>query len=173
MDYILQMTKSKQDELQTRLSDYQESVLIMSHDGDLPEVSGFNVTRVQTLTDIIKAPKPAIVALDGSAVELAEVIGKYPLTIGLNIINLFDVAGQSPNAEVSSWLASLRDVSFVKILNDIADDQLVKANMTQDELLHSSAKKQMNEIRKKDGSIRELVDFDRSYKDEGDGNAEV
>lgn len=173
MDYILEMTRSKQNDLVKRLEEYNESVLVMSHDGDLPEIDGFHVVRVTTFRDMVLAEKPAIVAIGADATELAEVLGTHPLTVGLNIINLFDVAGQKPNMDVSSWLASLRDVSFVKILNDIADDELVKENMTKDELNHSAAKKQMDQIKTKDGSVRELIDFDRSFnpEDEGDQNA--
>lgn len=166
MDYITEMSNTQKNDLQERLRDYSESVLLMSHDGELPELTGFNVVRVNTMRDIITAERPTIAVLGEDASELAEVIGKYPLVLGLNIVNLIDVPGQSHNASVSSWLAAIRDVSYTKILNDIADDQLVKANMTAAELEFSGAKKQMDQIRTKSGTVRPLIDFDRSFAED-------
>lgn len=166
MDYITEMSKNQKEDLQDRLREYNESVLLMSHDGELPELAGFNVVRVTTMVDIILAQRPTVAVLGEGAEELAEVIGKYPMTVGLNIVGLIDVPGQSHNAGVSAWLAAIRDVSYTKILNDIADDQLVKANMTAAELEFSGAKKQMDQIRTKSGAVRPLIDFDRSFAED-------
>jgi hypothetical protein len=160
MDYISDMSKNQRLELQNRLAQYETSILLMSHNGDVPTIAGFNVVRITTMMDLVKVGLPAVAVLGDDAQDLAYVIGARPLAIGANVIRIVDVPGQQPSILVNAELGALHEVSMVRVLNDIADEALVKANMTEAELAHSATKRQESQRQRSDGSVRPLVDFD-------------
>lgn len=160
MDYILDMSRNQRLELQNRLAQYETSILLLSHNGDVPVVTGFNTVRVTTMLDLVKIPLPGIAVLGDDAQDLAFIIGARPLAIGANIIQVVDIPGQIPSALVNAELGSLHEVSMVRVLNDIADEELVKANMTKGELELSATKKQESQRFRADGSVKPLIDFD-------------
>jgi hypothetical protein len=160
MDYITDMSKNQRLELQNRLAQYETSILLLSHNGDVPTITGFNVVRVSTMMDLIKVELPAVAVLGDEAQDLAYIIGARPLAIGANVIRIVDVPGQVPSVLVNAELGALHEVSMVRVLNDIADEALVKANMTETELAQSATKRQEAQRQRSDGTVRPLVDFD-------------
>lgn len=160
MDYISDMSKNQRLELQNRLAQYETSILLLSHNGDVPTIAGFNVVRVTTMMDLVKVQLPAVAVLGDDAQDLAFLIGSRPLAIGANVIKVVDVTGQTPSILVNAELGALHEVSMVRVLNDIADEALVKANMTAAELQHSDTKRQEAQRQRNDGTVRPLVDFD-------------
>lgn len=160
MDFITDMGKNQRLELQNRLAQYETSILVMSHNGDVPAIVGFNVLRVTTMLDLVKVQLPAVAVLGDDAQDLAFLIGARPLAIGANVIRVVDVPGQLPSVLVDAELGALHEVSMVRVLNDIADEELVRANMTAAELQHSATKRQEAQRQRKDGTVRPLVDFD-------------
>lgn len=168
MDFITDMSKNQRLELQNRLAQYETSLMVMSHNGDVPVITGFNVMRVTTMLDALTVELPAVVVLGDDAQDLAYVFGARPLAVGVNIIRVIDVPGQQPSALVDAELGALHEVSMVRVLNDIADEQLVKANMTSAELELSETKRQEAQRARKDGTVRPLVDFDHGAIDDAD-----
>lgn len=160
MDYIMDLARDQRAELQARLAQYETSILIMSHNGNVPSIAGFNVARVTTVIDIVKLELPAVAVLGDDAADLAYIIGARPTAIGLNIFRVVDVPDQDPSAIVNAEIGALAEISMVRVLNDLADDELVRRNMTQTELEHSETKKQEAQRFRKDGTVKPLIEYD-------------
>lgn len=166
MDIIADIRNKEQADLAERLASYDETVMIMSHDGDLMEIPDFQVVRAKTIKDLVTVPPGTIVALGTDDVNVASCVMDYSETLGMNIAVVQDVPQQIPSSEVSAKLGMFRPISFMRVLNDIADQRLVEQNMTAMEIEISQAKKADSMLRTKSGKIRPLIDFDRSFQNE-------
>lgn len=163
MNLIADVSKRESAELQERLSEYESTIMFVSHNGDLFDIDGFTVIRVKTVVDLAHAQPGFIIALGDEEVRIAELVRQYSDVLGFNAVVLDDVQGQASSSIVDAELGQFHHVSFLRVLNDIADKRLVEANMTKSELDASVAKRQDSMIRTKAGEIRPLIDFDRGY----------
>lgn len=165
MDLIADVAKRNSEDLQQRLSSYETTVMVLAHNGDLPELAEFEIVRVKTIADIAVVKPGTIMAIGDEDAELATVISRHPNVLGFNVILIDDVPGQETAQQVASVLGMIRKISLIRILSDIADKRLVEANMTESELEASIAKRQDAQLRNKHGEIRPLIDFDRGYEE--------
>lgn len=173
MDIIADIRNREQAELAERLASYDETVMIMSHDGDIMDVPDFQVARAKTIKDLVTVPPGTIVAIGTDDVDVASCVMDYSEILGMNIAVIQDVPQQVSSPEVSAKLGMFRPVSFMRVLNDIADQRLVEQNMTTMEIELSQAKKADSMLRTKSGKIRPLIDFDRSFEDGPDEEVEA
>lgn len=165
-DFIKTVRDREQAELSERLETYDTTVLIMSHDGDLPDVPDFQCFRALTIKDIFDAGVGVIVAIGTEQVSLAQCVSKNSVDFGVNIAVLVDVPGQQTSAPVSAELGIFKPVSFLRVMNDLADQAVIKSSMTVIELEESESRRQDARLRTKSGVIRPLIDFDRSFEEE-------
>lgn len=163
MNLIAEVANRESKDLQERLESYESTVMILPHNGDLPEIEGFKVVRVSTIHELASITGGDIVCIDDDSYQLAEIFNKYPDMIGFNVVVLNDVPGQVTATRVAAQLGLFHQLSFLRIVNDIADRRLVESNMTEEELQLSAAKRQDSLLRTKSGDIRPLMDFDRGY----------
>lgn len=172
MDLINDVAARNSKELQERLSSYETTVMILAHNGDLPDVTDFSVIRVSAVSDLASVKTGVIVAIGDDDVRLAEMMSRYPDILGFNIVLLTDVPGQESAQDVVATFGAIKSLSLVKILADIADKRLIEANMSASELEASVAKRQDSLLRTKAGEIRPLIDFDRGFDGEQEDAAE-
>lgn len=172
VDYVKDVRERQELSLQERLGQYNDSILILAHNGDIPEFTGFNTAKVETFADLLVIPSPAVAIIGDSGLDLAKAIGAYPEVVGRNLLLLTDVPGQDNPVLVTSELSMLRKVDYVRMLNDIADMKLREEHMSEQEKQLSKAKAEESRLRRKDGSIRHNYDFDRAgLEGEEDGGS--
>lgn len=171
MDFIKDALDRQQAELQERLSDYEDSVLLASHNGEIPSIDGFTCARVSTVRELVSLPMPCIAFLGDDEVALASSLGADPAVIGVNMVRVKDLPSQNHSATVDGALAILREVSFIRVMNDIADQRLIDQNQTEAERLASQTKREESTRRRRDGTVKPLIDFDRGFTEpEADDN---
>lgn len=154
VDYVKAVRERQEISLQDRLAEYESSILLMSHSGDVPSMDGFNVGKVRTFADLFALASPAIAIMDNEALDLARAIGVQPTVVGLNVLLLVEVPGQEQDAYITSELSQLRRVNFVQMLNDLADMRLREEHMTEQERALSKTKEQESRLKRKDGTVR-------------------
>lgn len=165
-DFIKNVRDREQAELSERLETYDTTVLLVSHDGDLPEVPNFECVRAITVKDVLGVTPGTIVAIGSEEEKVAECLAKFAEHIGVNIAVLNDVPGQQTSSVVTAALGVFKPISFLRVMNDLADKAVVESAMTRIELDESEARRQDARIRTKSGNIRPLIDFDRSFEED-------
>ena len=171
MDFIKDALDRQQAELQDRLNGYENDVLLASHNGEIPVIDGFTCARVTTIRELVTLSAPCIAFLGDDEAQLAEAIGAHAAVIGVGMVRIKDLPSQNHSALVDGSLAMIRELSFIRVMNDIADQRLIEENLTEAERAASQAKREEHARRRKDGSVKALIDFDRGYSEpEGDDN---
>lgn len=171
MDYIHDLELRRAADLEDRLSQYDETVMICCHNGDVPEVTGFEGFRPTTVQEFCAIKPGQIAFIDDEHEKLAECIGSYADIFGYNLVTLTDVPGVKTAEMAARHLGVLRKVSLMRLLTDIADMRVVEENRSKSERDSSNAHKQDAQLRNKRGEIRLLADFDRGFN-EGEEVAE-
>lgn len=166
MNLIEDIAERDKDERALRMKQFDLTILVMSHEGDVAPAGGFDIVRARTLKEFANAEPKRIYAFDGEDTRLCEVIVAAQDVFGFNIRLVESFPDQHSNAEIDAILASLPRVDFLRLLGDIADQRLLEESMTEAELSISRAKKQHSERVNKEGEIKPLMDFDRSFTDE-------
>lgn len=165
-DFIKTVRDREQAELADRLEVYDTTTLLFAHNGDLPEIPNFECVRATTLKEVLTAPAGFIIAIGDEHEKVAECIAKYADNMGVNIAVLIDVPGQQTSSPVAAALGMFKPISFLRVMNDLADKAVVESAMTQIELDESEARRQDARLRTKAGNIRPLIDFDRSFEED-------
>jgi hypothetical protein len=166
MDLINDIAVRDRQAREERMQSSEETRLVAAHNGDVLEIEGFQCVRVSTLSDLFQVPKNIICLISDDDASLAEAITRDLDVNGCEFAQLVDIPGQSSAFEAAKWLGAFKQISFVKIMADIADQRLMEESMSKEELEMSMAKKQHQQRARKDGEIRPLADFDRDVKDE-------
>jgi len=171
MDLIKMAEDARKAELTGRLEKFDTTILVMSHEGDVDEAGGYSVLRARTLKEFAHAEVGVIYAFDADDVRLVEVIVAAQDVLGFKISSVESFPGQKSSEVISSVMAELPRVDFLRLMGDIADQRLINESMTESEREASLAKKQHHQRANKRGEVKALVDFDRSFKDEDDAIA--
>lgn len=182
MDFILDMARKDKESLQLRLAEYTESVLIASNLDGVLEVNGFHSIKADNLLDMIKSyvlkkdARPIIYFMSDHELPLAELLAHRPVANGFRIVRLIDIPEQHPSPIIDSALYEFRELSLIGILNDLADQELIQRQMTEEELAHSNTKRQDKQRRNAKGDIRapdpQKYDFDHAEESVDDDDGE-
>lgn len=166
MDLIQQIRDREKQELEEKLVEFDTTILVMSHTGDVAPAGGFEVVRARTLKEFMNAEPQKIYAFDDEDEELAKLIVTFPDAIGFNVRYVESYPDQHSAASISAIFASLPRVDFLRLLGDIADQKLMLDSMTESEREQSIAKRQHAQRANKEGEIKPLIDFDRSFAED-------
>lgn len=165
-NFIKTVRDREQAELADRLEAYDTTTLLFAHNGDLPDVPNFECVRATTVKEVLTTSTGSIIAIGDENEKVAECIAKFADNIGVNIAVLVDVPGQQTSDVVAAALGMFKPISFLRVMNDLADKAVVESAMTQIELDESEARRQDARLRTKSGNIRPLIDFDRSFEED-------
>ncbi|ACM91121.1 P7 [Pseudomonas phage phi2954] len=168
MDLIKEISDRNKKELADRVSVFETTVLVMSHSGDVSTAGGFEVVRARTLREFVLAETGRIYAFDEQDVRLVDVIVGAQDVIGFRIVAVNSFPDQNSDQAISSVLASLPQMDFLRLMGDIADQRLIEQSMTELEREQSIAKKQHSQRVDKHGDVKPLIDFDRSFQQDPD-----
>jgi len=165
VDLIKDVEDRNKQELAARVSRFDTTILVMSHSGDVTTAGGFEVVRARTLKEFVEAEPGRIYAFDAYDLRLVEVITSAQDVLGFKIVAIDSFPDQKSDASVNAVLATLSHVDFLRLMGDIADQNLIEQSMTTLEKENSIAKKQHAQRVNKHGEIKPLIDFDRSFDD--------
>lgn len=168
MDLIKAAADKAKKDLADRVSVFETTILLMSHDGDVSEAGGFEVVRARTLREFVLAEPGRIYAFDEKDIRLVDVIVGAQDVLGFRIVAVNSFPDQRSDQAVNAVLAGIPQMDFLRLMGDIADQRLVEQSMTETEREASLAKKQHSQRVNKDGDIKPLIDFDRSFTEDPD-----
>nr|QYF49753.1 MAG: hypothetical protein 3 [Guangxi cystovirus 12] len=117
----------------------------------------------ESLHDILDTKKTCI-ALDDSELSLraAEFLVKFPDLVGRDIKVLTDYPDQEPVQAIESLLGFFDKASFTRIVSDLSHLSMMRSQFTESELEANLAMVETNQRSSKDGTVKELLDFDAS-----------
>nr|QYF49713.1 MAG: hypothetical protein 3 [Guangxi cystovirus 7]QYF49774.1 MAG: hypothetical protein 3 [Guangxi cystovirus 15] len=159
------MSRTMSDTLAT-IESYEDSILILPHDGDAEENDYFDVVRIDDDSVAIEvlAKRPTCLALDNSdfSVMVAKLLLHYPELLKRKVKVLEDYPGQVRAEEVFSILGLLPRVSYLRFASDVDHERTMRQMMTEEELALNKSAMETSMRSGKDGAVKELVDFDIS-----------
>lgn len=154
------------------IESYEDSILILPHNGDVEANEYFDVTRLDDDSNAIEilAKRPTCLVLDDENVSviMAKFLLHFPELVQRKVKVLEDYPGQVRAEQIVSVLGLLPRVSYLRFVSDIDHERKMRQMMTDEELALNKSAMETSMRSGKDGTVKELVDFDVSKEPKAD-----
>lgn len=171
-DFIADAVSRTMSDTLAAIESYEDSILILPHSGNVEESEYFDVTRIDDDSNAIDilAKRPTCLALgdDDVSVLVAKFLLHFPELVKRKVKVLEDYPGQVRAEQVASVLGLLPKISYLRFVSDIDHERTMRQMMTDEELALNKSAMETSMRSGKDGTVKELIDFDVSKEPEAD-----
>nr|QYF49698.1 MAG: hypothetical protein 1 [Guangxi cystovirus 4]QYF49801.1 MAG: hypothetical protein 1 [Guangxi cystovirus 18] len=171
-DFIAEAVSRTMSDTLAAIESYDDSILILPHEGDIEENEYFDVARIDddSVALEVLAKKPTCLALgnDDISVMVAKLLLHYPELLKRKVKVLEDYPGQVRAEEIFSVLGLLPRVSYLRFVSDIDHERTMRQMMTDEELASNRSAMETSMRSREDGTVKELIDFDVSKEPDTD-----
>lgn len=171
-NFIAEAVSRTMSDTLAAIESYENSILILPHNGDVQENEYFDITRIDDESSAIEvlAKRPTCLVLSDSDVDtlVAKFLLHFPELVKRKVKVLEDYPEQARAEEIVSVLGLLPKVSYLRFISDIDHERTMRQMMTDEELALNKAAMETSMRSGKDGAVKELVDFDVSKEPEAD-----